>query len=33
MTKIDVCLLGCGMNDGAEIHEPVIGLLMEFKYW
>ena len=24
MTKIGVCLSGCGVNDGAEIHESVI---------
>lgn len=27
MTKVGVCLSGCGMNDGAEIHESVITLL------
>ena len=27
MTKIGVCLSGCGVNDGAEIHESVITAL------
>ena len=28
MTKIGVCLSGCGVNDGAEIHESVITTLI-----
>ena len=27
MAKIGVCLSGCGVNDGAEIHESVITAL------
>jgi len=27
MAKIGVCLSGCGLNDGAEIHESVITIL------
>ena len=27
MAKIGVCLSGCGVNDGAEIHESVITTL------
>ena len=27
MAKIGVCLSGCGVNDGAEIHESVITVL------
>ena len=27
MVKVGVCLSGCGVNDGAEIHESVITLL------
>ena len=28
MSKIGVCLSGCGVNDGAEIHESVITTLV-----
>ena len=28
MAKIGVCLSGCGVNDGAEIHESVVTALI-----